>query len=135
MASSTIESVAKTDNTWQGQSGTMYEYKVTMKDGTEGIASSTSPENPPYAVGDEVEYTATTNNYGTKLRIKKASTFSGGGNWKPDPAREAKITNSWALQTAVQIIGACPEDQPYEDYVEGAAIVARLLIYRRDNLT
>ena len=134
MATSTIKMVAKTDNTWQGQSGTMYDYEVTMEDGTKGIASSTSPENPPYTAGDKVEYTKTENQYGTKLRVKKESTFSGGGNWKPDPAREEKITNSWAIQTAVQIIGACSEDVSYEQYVDNAGLLAKLLIYKRDNL-
>ena len=135
MATSKIKSITKTENTWNGQSGTMYDYRVSMEDGTEGVASSTSPEAPPYVVGDEVEYTKSENKFGVKLRIKKESTFSGGGGWKPDPAREEKITNSWALQTAVQIIGTCPEEQSYEEYMKACSLLAKLCIYSRDNLS
>lgn len=134
MATSKIKSITKTENTWQGQSGTMYDYRVVMEDETEGIASSTSPEAPPYIAGDEVEYTKTENKFGVKLRIKKESTFSGGGGWKPDPAKDEKITNSWALNAAIQIIGKCSEQMSYDEYVEGAGLVAKLLIHKRDNL-
>ena len=134
MATSKIKSITKTENTWQGQSGTMYDYRVTMEDETEGVASSTSPEAPPYIVGDEVEYTKTENKFGVKLRIKKESTFSDGGSWKPDAGRDEKITNSWALNAAIAIIGKCEHDMNYDEYIEGAALVARLLIHKRDNL-
>lgn len=112
----------------------MYDYIVELDDESKGTASSTSPEAPPYAVGDEVEYTKTENQFGTKLRIKKESTFSGGGGWKPDPAKDEKITNSWALNAAIQIIGKCGENMTYDEYIEGAGLVAQLLIYKRDNL-
>ena len=134
MATSKIKSITKTENTWQGQSGTMYDYNVTMEDAAVGVASSTSPDAPPYIVGDEVEYTKTENKFGVKLRIKKESTFSGGGGWKTDPAKDEKITNSWALNAAIQIIGKCGEQMSYDEYVEGAGLVAKLLIHKRDNL-
>ncbi len=134
MVSSKIKKVTKTNSTWEGQSGTMYDYDIEMEDGAKGVASSTSPEAPPYGEGDEVEYTSKTNKWGTKLSIRKAGTFSGGGGFKADPARETIITNSWALGTAVNLIGACPEDTSYDDYVESAGLVAKLLIYKRDNL-
>ncbi len=134
MATSKIKSITKTENTWQGQSGTMYDYNVTMEDAAVGVASSTSPDAPPYIVGDEVEYTKTENKFGVKLRIKKESTFSGGGGWKADPAKDEKITNSWALNAAIQIIGKCGEQMSYDEYVEGAGLVAKLLIHKRDNL-
>ncbi len=134
MATSKIKSITKTENTWQGQSGTMYDYRVVMEDDTEGVASSTSEEAPPYVVGDEVEYTKTENKFGVKLRIKKESTFSGGGGWKPDPAKDEKVTNSWALKVAVGIIGKCGDNMSYDEYIEGAGLVAKLLIHKRDNL-
>ena len=134
MSTSKIKSITKTENTWQGQSGTMYDYNVTMEDAAVGVASSTSPDAPPYIVGDEVEYTMTENKFGVKLRIKKASTFSDGGGWKPDPAKEDRISNSWALNAAIQIIGKCADKISYEEYVEGAGLVAKLLIHKRDNL-
>lgn len=134
MATSKIKSITKTENTWAGQSGTMYDYSVTMEDDAEGIASSTSPEAPPYIVGDEVEYSASENKFGKKLRIKKTSTFPDGGGWKADPAKDEKITNSWALNAAIQIIGKCEEKMSYDEYIEGAGLVAKLLIHKRDNL-
>jgi len=134
MATSKIKSITKTENTWQGQSGTMYDYRVVMEDETEGVASSTSPESPPYIAGDEVEYTKSENKFGVKLRIKKASTFPDGGGWKPDPAKDEKVTNSWALKVAVSIIGKCGDKVSFEEYVEDAGLVAKLLIYKRDNL-
>ena len=48
METSKIKSIDKTDNTWTGQSGTMYDYTVCMEDGTEGTAASPNPEKPPY---------------------------------------------------------------------------------------
>lgn len=134
MATSKIASITKTENTWAGQSGTMYDYNISLEDDSKGIASSTSPEAPPYVVGDEVEYTATENKFGVKLRIKKVSTFSDGGGWKPDASRDEKITNSWALNAAISIIGVCKPDMSYSEYVDGASLVARLLIHKRDNL-
>ena len=76
----------------------------------------------------------TENKFGVKLRFKKASTFSDGGGWKPDPAKEDRISNSWALNAAIQIIGKCADKISYEEYVEGAGLVAKLLIHKRDNL-
>ena len=134
MATSKIKSITKTQNTWQGQSGTMYDYRVTMEDDTEGVASSTSEEAPPYIVGDEVEFTKSENKFGVKLRIKKESTFSDGGGWKADPAKDEKITHSWALNAAIQIIGKCEAKMSYDEYIEGAGLVAKLLIHKRDNL-
>jgi len=100
-----------------------------MEDGSEGIASSTSAESPPYGVGDEVEYTKTTNNFGTKLRIKKAGSFTPRGQ---DPAEQKRIENSWALKTAVMIMGECAEDVSYKDYLNQATDLSRLLLQTRD---
>ena len=131
MATSKIQTVVKTDNTWQAPSGTMFDYEVTMEDGSAGIASSTSPDSPPYGIGDEVEYTSTTNKFGTKLRIKKAGNFTPRGQ---DPATQKRIENSWALQTAVAIMGECAEDVSYKDYLNQAVDLARVLIQTRDSI-
>jgi len=133
MATSKIQSVVKTETTWQGQSGTMYDYQVQLEDGSAGIASSTSPESPPYGVGDEVEYTSTTNQYGTKLRIKKAGGFQSGGR-KQSPEVEKRITNSWALGCAVNIMGNCDPNVSYTEYLKQASDLARALIQTRDLL-
>jgi hypothetical protein len=135
MATSKIQTVAKTDNTWQGQSGTMYDYNVTLEDGTSGIASSTSPEAPPYGVGDSVEYSATENKFGVKLRIKKEGNFTGGGGgFKRNPEDQKKMENSWALGIAVQVLGKCPDEISVEKWLVDVSDVARMLLAKRDSL-
>ena len=136
MGVSKIKTVTKTANTWAGQSGTMYEYDVILEDGTEGIASSTSAENTPYSEGDEVEYTKTENKFGVKLRIKKAGGDfgGGGGSFKRNPEDQKKMENSWAIQTAVQILGQCDNDVSFKDYFNGVKQLATQLLAERDSL-
>lgn len=103
METSKIKSIDKTDNTWNTKDGKpMYDYTVCMEDGTEGTAASTSPEAPPYAVGDEVDYEKTVNNWGTKLKIKKVGGFTPGGGYKDDPEKTKRIGASWAIGLAIQ---------------------------------
>lgn len=129
-----IKSVVKTDKTWTGQSGTMYDYVVTLEDGVTGTASSTSAEAPPYGEGDEVEYTKTENQFGTKLKIKKAGgNFGSGGGFKQNPETQKRIENSWAIQTAVQIIGH--QQVEIEDYLKQVRELAKVLLTERDNLS
>jgi hypothetical protein len=111
----------------------MYDYDVALEDGTIGVASSTSPDSTPYAVGDEVEYTATENKWGVKLRIKKAGSFSPGG-YTQNPETQKRIENSWALQTAVQIMGVCDEGVSYTDYMKQCSDLGRTLLLQRDAL-
>jgi hypothetical protein len=137
MNTSKIQTVVKTDNTWQAASGTMYDYTVTLEDGTTGTASSTSPEAPPYGVGDEVEYTKKETKFGWKLKIKKANNFSpsSGGGFKRSPEDQKKMENSWALGTAVQVLGKCPVDEvSVEQWLKDCAEVARMLLVKRDTL-
>ena len=131
-----IKTVTKTDKTWAGQSGMMYDYAVELEDGALGIASSTSAEAPPYGVGDEVEYTKTENSFGVKLRIKKAGGDfgGGGGGFKRNPEDQKKMENSWAIQTAVQIMGNCAEGVSYTDYLKQCSDLARTLLLQRDAL-
>ncbi len=137
MATSKIESITKTEKTWTGQSGTMYDYTVSLEDGAAGTASSTSAEAPPYAVGDEVEYTKTENSFGVKLRIKKAggNFGGGGGGFQKDPETIKRIENSWAIGTAVQILGQCQEGVSFTDYFKGVNNLATQLLTERDNLS
>jgi hypothetical protein len=134
MGVSKIKTVTKTENTWQGQSGTMYDYDVVLEDGTDGVASSTSAENTPYGEGDEVEYTKTENKWGVKLRIKKAGGDFGGGGFKQNPETQKRIENSWALQTAVQIMGVCDEGVTYTQYLKQCSDLAKTLLLQRDSL-
>tara|TARA_R110000824_G_scaffold168195_3_gene345227 strand:+ start:294 stop:671 length:378 start_codon:yes stop_codon:yes gene_type:complete len=98
METSKIKSIDKTDNTWTGQSGTMYDYTISLEDGTEGTAASPNPEKPPYSVGDEVEYNKTVNNWGTKLKIKKAGGFE---QRSQSPDIQRRIDASWAIGHAL----------------------------------
>lgn len=130
---SKVTAVNKTANTWTTKSGkTMYDYQVTLEDGTTGIASSTGAETTPYGVGDEVEYTKTENSFGVKLKIQKAGSFSGGG-YKQDPEVTKRITNSWAITTAVSIVGQ-NTGVDMEDYIQGIKQLSNRLIILRDNL-
>ena len=134
MGVSKIKTVTKTANTWAGQSGTMYEYDVVLEDGTEGVASSTSAEKTPYGEGDEVEYTKTENKFGVKLRIKKAGGDFGGGGFKRNPEDQKKMENSWAIQTAVQVMGVCGEGVSYTQYLTQCSDLAKTLLLQRDSL-
>ena len=113
----------------------MYDYDVVLEDGAEGVASSTSAEKTPYGVGDEVEYTKTENKFGVKLRIKKAGgDFGGGGGFKQNPETQKRIENSWAIQTAVQIMGVCSEGVSYTQYLAQCSDLAKTLLLQRDAL-
>jgi len=59
---------------------TAFTFKVNLEDNVTGEATSKST-NPPYAVGDMVEYEATPGQYGNKLKIKKVGGFT--GNYQP----------------------------------------------------
>jgi hypothetical protein len=102
METTKIKSIDKTDNTWMGQSGMMYDYIVCLEDGTEGTAASPNAEKPPYDVGDEVEYNKTVNNWGTKLKIKKLGGFTPGGGFKDNAETTKRIGASWAIGLAIQ---------------------------------
>ena len=51
--------------------GTFYPFRVTLADGTEGIANSTSP-TPKWQIGQDVGYTAEQGKYGLKIKLMKA---------------------------------------------------------------
>jgi len=55
---------------------TAFTFKVLFEDNVVGEANSKSA-NPPYAVGDMVEYESTPGQYGNKLKIKKVGGFTG----------------------------------------------------------
>tara|TARA_R100001086_G_scaffold236880_1_gene160630 strand:- start:134 stop:559 length:426 start_codon:yes stop_codon:yes gene_type:complete len=140
MKLSKVQSIVKTNKTWQSNKGSMmYDYNVDLEDGVKGTASSTNPDNPPYSVGDEVEYSTKPNQYSyneTRLSIKKAGLgFNpGGGGFKRSPEDQKKMENSWAIQTAVQVLGKCPKEVTVEQWLVDCAEVARMLLVKRDTL-
>lgn len=134
MATSKIKSLANNNKTWTtGQGQTMYEYQVELEDGVHGIASSVHADNPPYSVGDSVEYSAIKNEYGTKLKIKKENSFSS-SNYKQDPTTQKNIENSWAIQTAVNILGQ-HQGIDVQEYLKGVKQLGNQLLKLRDTLT
>lgn len=90
MPKSKIKSI-QGNGTWEHrQHGTMYSNVIEMEDGTV-LSANTKSETPPYAVGDEVEYTVRSEHpqYGKSGNVKKIeeerTNYSGGrGNWSPE---------------------------------------------------
>ena len=132
-----IASIEKTDNnpwTWNGKN--FYDFWVKLENGTEWTASSTSPEAPPYAVGDEVEVEVQSNKWGTKLKIKKVKAEGqGGGNKEAYWAeKDERISRQWAINAAMEYLAHATThaSQFNEQEIKQAA---RMMLHLRDTLT
>jgi len=123
----------QSNGTWQTKRGDiMYSFEIQFEDGQVGQCNAKT-EEPPYAVGDSVFYEVTrTTNFGDTLKVTKNDPAAFNGAPKSQTTQK-NIENSWAIQTAVQIIGVC-QDETYDEYLEGVAILARILLLERDNL-
>jgi hypothetical protein len=112
----------------------MYTFEVSFVDGTVGEANSKT-EEPPYKVGDEVYYEVVSNNerWGKKLKISKNPPQSFGGR-KEDPAIQRRIENSWAIQTAVQILGVKRDKVTLKAYSVVLQETAESMLKLRDTL-
>jgi hypothetical protein len=101
----TIKSIDKMDNDpWTLNGKTYHDFYVTMEDAAEGRASSLNEIAPPYKVGDEVEYTATTNHHGTRMQISKLKAngqSNGGANYSS--GSDEGIKTQWAIGRAVEL--------------------------------
>ena len=116
MRTGTITSIENENNSWTSRNGgTFHDYTVGLTDkesGEEisGQASSTDPQSPPYAVGDEVFYESRPSAYGLKLKIKKEMMENQGTVLLPSgtPAasggRLQEISTQWALGRATEVI-------------------------------
>ena len=133
MVQAQIESIQGKGD-WQGKFGTMYTFEISLNDGTVGEANSKT-EQPPYKVGDEVYYEVVSNNerWGKKLKISKNPPQSFGGR-KEDPAIQRRIENSWAIQTAVQILGVKPDKVTLNAYTTALEETAEAMLKLRDAL-
>lgn len=132
---SKIASIEKTDNTpWQWQGKTFYDFWVKLEDGSEGTAASTSPEAPPYKVGEEVEYEKQTNNWGTKLKIKKMKAQGQSGDKQAYWAeKDERISRQWAINAAMEYLAhATTEAKQFN--LDEIQIVAKQMLHLRDNL-
>ena len=134
MKEAKVTQIVSENSSWTSSQGTtLHDYCVTLEssDGAvvEGVASSTSAENPPYAVGDQVFYEQKDGPYGTKLKIKKeqpqGGSFSGGGG-----DRQKEIAVQWAIGRATEVL-------PYDNgrgYYEAVKRFAETLLELKDEI-
>ncbi|QDP64177.1 MAG: hypothetical protein Unbinned2250contig1000_36 [Prokaryotic dsDNA virus sp.] len=127
----------QSNGTWETKRGdTMYSFEIQFEDEQVGQCNAKTAE-PPYALGDTVFYEVTrSTNFGDVLKVTKndPSAFNGTSNGAPKNDEVKKnIENSWAIKTAVMIIGEC-KAETYDEYLEQMAILARILLLERDNL-
>ncbi len=122
--------------TWESKRGDlMYSFDIEFEDGQIGQCNAKTSE-PPYAIGDVAFYEVTnTTKFGDKLKVNKndPAAFNGNSGNNTNTNVQKNIENSWAIQTAVQIVGSC-QSETYDEYLEQIAILARILLLERDNL-
>ena len=129
---------------WEGSHGTMYEVLISFDEEEPGRVNMKTPNK--WKVGDEVEITDREVNekYGDKLKISKPgmkgrfnspsepsepSESTGGGKF--DSEIQLKIDSSWAITSAIAIIG----DEPNSPAKEGAILpTAKLMLAKRSEL-
>lgn len=133
MKNSKITSL-QSNGTWESKRGdTMYAFEIAFEDGQVGQCNSKT-EEPPYEIGEIAWYevTSSSTKFGDSLKVSKSDpeAFRGGNN---NANQQKNIENSWAIKTAVQIIGTCKEES-YDEYLEQIGILARILLLERDNL-
>ena len=100
MVQAQIESI-QGKGEWKGEYGLLYQYEVTMNDGTVGeVNSKTNP--PPYKVGDEVWYEVKSNNerWGKKLKVSKNPSQQGFTPRPADPKKDKQIIRGMCFKIA-----------------------------------
>lgn len=100
MVQAQIESI-QGKGEWKGEYGLLYQYEVTMNDGTVGeVNSKTNP--PPYKVGDEVWYEVKSNNerWGKKLKVSKNPPQQGFTPRPADPKKDKQIIRGMCFKIA-----------------------------------
>ena len=124
----------QSNGTWETKRGdTMYSFEIQFEDEQVGQCNAKTAE-PPYAIGDTVFYEVTrSSNFGDTLKVTKNDPNAFNGTTSKPASTQKNIENSWAIQTAVQIIGTCKE-QTHDEYLEQIGILARILLLERDNL-
>ncbi len=113
------------DGTWEGKYGTMYQFIVTVEEpsGIETVGSVNAKSSDPkwmalQGTDQPVWFERMGEHNGTaKLKIHATDPSESGsrsfGARKSDPETTKRIENSWAVQTAIQIMG------PLSEYQEG----------------
>jgi len=134
MGQSKIKSV-QANGTYQSKfdGSTMYAFEVELEDGILGDVSAKTEDR--WKAGDEVEYTLTTSPYGKKLKLTKPDfkPFNSNFSRKPDLDTQKRIENSWALQTAIKMLGVLEGDRGV--YLSEVNTTALMLLKMRDKLS
>ena len=86
--------------------GTMYSHHIKLENGDEGQVNSKT-EEPNFKIGDDFDYSITESQYGFKIK-REYPNFSGGGggSFKSNPDRDARICRQNALTNAVNYFNA-----------------------------
>lgn len=120
MESSTIKQLRENTRTWNTPSGdVLHVHNVQLENGVQGFAFGKS-ETAPYQIGDAVQYESSPTKDGTKLKIRKESTYNagaGGYNSKPNPNKDNRIMKQSAIKNAVAIVG---EGKSFSEYTKVA---------------
>lgn len=118
MATSKIAQLRENVGQWTASDGTtFYKNNVQLENGVQGETLSKSPQ-PPYAVGDEVEYEERRSQHGTRLKLRKPSGYSNGGyNGGGNDAKGPRIMRQSAMKVAAMMLGA---GKPFQEYVNAA---------------
>ena len=121
------------EGTYQtGRGDTMYKFQVTLEDGTHGEVSAKTQDR--WSVGDEVEYTQQSTNWGPKLKLQRPG-MAGGPGASGGRDVSGQIA-SWAVGAAVNSLPPLSnvneiEVQQYREQVEK---IAQSLLAARVNL-
>ena len=90
---------------WEGNHGPMYKSLIAFDSEQPGYVNMKSPDK--WKVGDEVEITNREVNekYGDNLKIGKPGGFTPNVGGKNDPEIQWKIDTSWAITSALTLLG------------------------------
>ena len=116
MQNSKIAQLRENVRTWNSPDGTLfYVHNVQLENGVQGSAFGKSP-NAPYQVGDAVQYEERRTNDGTRLKIRKESTYQNGGysGRQANPDKEQRIMRQSAMKVAAEIVG---QGKHFSEYV------------------
>lgn len=88
---------------WDGKYGKMYAFKVCFEDGQD-LEVNSKTEQPPYQVGDVMEYTITGSDpkYGAKGKVSKPDSNNWATNDNGRTNRDKDIMRQTALKAAVE---------------------------------
>ena len=110
MKQSKIKSISP-NGTWDSQHGTLFKQRVEFEDGTVLVANSKS-EEPPYKVGDVMEYHVTGEYGGVKNgKVKKPQDEGNSrGGYSKDPETQKQIVRQSCLRASCDLYAQSKTD-------------------------